>query len=113
MAVDAGGAEGARQARQVQVGDGAVREHDDARLFQHGLQMPPGIRQQAAPDQDVVAARAQLDPQAVRLDHCAARSASASAVALRRICAASAPITRSSVTSGGPSTLSTVMSASA
>ena len=114
VAVDTRRGKGARQARQVQLGHRAVGQHHGARLPEHGLQVPAGVREQAAADQDVVAARAKLEAQTIRFDHCAARSAANSAaVALRRMCAASAPMTRSRVASGGPSMLSTVMSASA
>ena len=98
--------QGARQHRQMQARHRLVGDDDDLRLLEQRAQTNRGPRQKPAADMDIVAARAQRDSQLFRLGHDALRSG-----LLRYSVRAS--YTRSTVTSGGASTLSTVMSARA
>ena len=89
----------------MEAGNILVRNHHDAVLAQHRPHQRASLLQQTGADDDVVAAGAELDAQPRGLAH--------DATASTPRCAASAAMTRSSVVSGGPSSVSTVMSASA
>ena len=109
-AVPAGGREGVRQGRQVQPGDGLVRDHDQPAPGQDRGDPCRRLGQETLADQDLVGPRPQGDGQAFDPAHASASSAgmgSFAAVARPR----SAARTRSTVTSGGPSKLSTIRSA--
>ena len=102
---DRGGGEPRLEALQMQRGYILVGHQHDPVLAQHRTHQRAGLLQQARTDDDVVAARAERDAQALRAAHVA------SATTPRWL--ASVAMTASSVASGGPSMVSTVMSASA
>src|SRR6185437_15404823 len=105
---DASRIEPGAERRQMELGDILIADDDGALLADDRRDQPAGAREEPRSDQDIVAARAELDAQARGRAH---GEAPAPAVAPRN--SSSAAITLASVASGGPSADSTVMSASA
>ena len=104
-----GSAETLLESGEMQSCHALVGHHHDRAAFGERRQMDAGARDQSAADVDLIAPRAELDTNDARLAH---RAVSRAAGRAGR-CFSSADMTRSRVASGGPSTVSTVMSASA
>ena len=66
---DAGALQARLEQRQIMPADALVGHDEDAPLSQQGADMPSGLGDQPRSDQDIVAARAELDPQSTVVVH--------------------------------------------
>ena len=103
---DAGGVETAAQRVEMQPRDIRVGHDQSAFLARDAGDQRARLHQQACTNDNIVAAGAELDAQSLGFAHGATPTCTPR-------CDAKAAHTRSSVTSAGPSMLSTAMSASA
>src|SRR5262249_2083616 len=109
LAGDAGSGKAGAKTLEMKRRHMLVGDDDDAFLPHRRRDERAGLREQLSADDDVVAARAEGEGQALRAAHDAFRAGSVATSPWD----ASAAMTRSTVVSGGPSMLSTVTSASA